>query len=271
MSVNIDAIKAKLEALKNGRSTNSASSNRNKFYKPNGNFTCRIITIPGREDIMREFSWHYNLDEKSFFLCNKRSYPDQNHSCIACDTASQLWKDFEDSGKQNQQFGNLAKKMFATKRFYMPVIIRGQESEGPMIYGFGPKLAQDIYNEVLNPENEGKFLDHEEGFDFNVKFTDKPNSSFKDINGTSAKKPSPLWNDQLFHLYDTKDTDELMEKIFADIPDIDNLFALSDDDAMAQAVNNLVDGLTEQLTTDVNDYEGDNDSDIDAALAKLKS
>ena len=207
MSINIESIKAKLEALSGKGGGKKDGVN---YFKSQEDFSARIIPIPGAEDVMQEFNWHYKLDDKKYFICNKRSF---GTACAACETASMLWQEFEDSDRKNAQFGDLAKRMFATNRYYAPIIVRGQEAKGPMIHSFGPTLAKAIYGEILNPENEGKFLDLDEGYDLNVKFTDKKGSTFKDISATSAKKSSPLVNKALKDHYGLKTSEEVMEKI----------------------------------------------------------
>ena len=67
--------------------------------------------------------------------------------CPICDFASKLWRD----GVENDDstLKNEAKKLFARKRYYSPVLVRGNESEGVKIWAYGKTAYETLLGYVL--------------------------------------------------------------------------------------------------------------------------
>ena len=86
MAINIEQMRAKLEASKNG----GARKNDNTKWKPQqGDQTIRIVpTSDG--DPFKEFHFHYNVGKNPGILCPKKNHGDD---CPICNFASTLWKE----------------------------------------------------------------------------------------------------------------------------------------------------------------------------------
>ena len=121
MAIDIEAMRAKLNASKNG---NKGQTNNTKWRPTQGDQTIRILpTADG--DPFKEFHFHYNVGKNPGIMCPKRNH---GEDWPICDFASKLWKD----GVENDDatLKSEAKKLFVRKRYYSPIIVRGKEKEG---------------------------------------------------------------------------------------------------------------------------------------------
>jgi len=133
--LDLDKIRERLEFHKNQGKGGSKNSN-TKFWKPEeGENTIRVVpTADG--DAFRDFWYHYNLGAKAGYstLCPKRNLDEE---CPICDFASSLWHDHGDDESRKQ-----AKGLFARQRFFVPVLVRGEEDQGVRLYGYGKKTYE---------------------------------------------------------------------------------------------------------------------------------
>jgi hypothetical protein len=109
MAINIEAMRAKLNASKNG---NKPKENNTKWRPSEGDQTIRILpTADG--DPFKEFHFHYNVGKNPGIMCPKRNH---GEDCPICDFASKLWKDGVEN--DNATLKSEAKKLFVRKRYY---------------------------------------------------------------------------------------------------------------------------------------------------------
>ena len=106
MAINIEAMRAKLNASKNG---NKGQSNNTKWRPTQGDQTIRILpTADG--DPFKEFHFHYNVGKNPGIMCPKRNH---GEDCPICDFASQLWR--EGSDQNDEESKKLAKSQCPTR------------------------------------------------------------------------------------------------------------------------------------------------------------
>ena len=140
MALDLNAMRAKLELSRNGGKKQQDST---KWRPEEGDQTIRILpTSDG--DPFKEFHFHYNLGKNPGILCNKRTH---GEDCPICDFASKLWRDGVDNNDDRAK--REAKKMFARKRYYSPILVRGKESEGVKVWAYGKQAYETLLGLVL--------------------------------------------------------------------------------------------------------------------------
>jgi hypothetical protein len=143
MAINIEAMRAKLNASKNG---NKPKENNTKWRPSEGDQTIRILpTADG--DPFKEFHFHYNVGKNPGIMCPKRNH---GEDCPICDFASKLWKDGVEN--DNATLKSEAKKLFVRKRYYSPILVRGKETEGVKIWSYGKTAYETLLGYVLDPD-----------------------------------------------------------------------------------------------------------------------
>jgi len=159
MAIDFSKLKAKLDNLE-GKSKGSKGDN--IFWKPEaGTHMLRILPDSGGDPV-KELHFHYNVD-KGGVLCPKRNFGDK---CPVCDFATAFFREGTPASQEQ------AKKLFVTQRFYAPVIIRGQEERGPVLWSF-PKTAYKSIIEYILDEDYGDVTDPKKGFDLKVTYVNK--------------------------------------------------------------------------------------------------
>jgi hypothetical protein len=270
MSIDVNDIKRKLEALKNNKSISSNSGQGHNYYKPSDGDKIRFILKPGDDDPITEYNWHYPKKGSSF-VCNKRTY---GGDCVICDTASELWNTYVDGGKQNEGLKDAAKKLFASARYYSPVVVRGKESEGVHIYGYGKEVAADFMGTLVDVDYDVSVLDAVNGRDFTVSQTEKGgNSKFKNSTYTSTSikaspKKSPIVPEGVTGLS--------VGELYEQIPDMKHLFREAKPEDMLIVIDEYLSNIMPADSGDDSDGSDDSNaatSDVDevtAAMNKLK-
>jgi hypothetical protein len=198
MAINMEKMRARQVALKNNGNGGS-----NRFWRPqDGEQTIRIV-CSSDGDPFRDYWFHYNVGDQPGFLSPKRNF---GEDCPLDNYVKQLWKEGSEESKR------VAKKLGARQRFFAPVLVRGEESEGVKVWGFGKRTYETLLGLVLNPEY-GDITDPESGTDLVIGYGKPAGASFPETKITPRRKSSPLHKDAARVL-------ELME----DVPDFEEVF-----------------------------------------------
>ena len=212
MSVNLDAIRAKIAEL-NGQRKNSNI----QLWKPGvGKYRVRLVP------------WK-NPTEGSVF-CEKQFYYIGNNRGIVApqqfgkpDPIGELRQKLYSSGKPDDRI--LAKKLQPKMRAYAAVIVRGEESKGVQVWSFGKQIYQKLLNYWLL-EDPIDLLDPNEGFDVMISIMQSPGKQFQDFDVEAARKPSKLSND------------EEQQKTWLDaVPNMDDMYPLKTYDEVEAILN----------------------------------
>ena len=204
MAINIEEMRAKLNASKTGK----RESNSTKWRPTQGDQTIRILpTSDG--DPFKEFHFHYNVGKNPGILCPKKNH---GEDCPICEFASTLWRQGVES--DDNSLKNEAKKLFVRKRYYSPILVRGRETEGVKVWSYGKMAYENLLGYVLDPDY-GDITDPETGTDLVLNY-DVPGTpgSFPKTTLKPRRRPSVLCDDAV------SDCDTLLESI----PDIGSLF-----------------------------------------------
>ena len=178
MAINLDAIRGKLNKLQN---TNSKQAG---LWKPTpGKHTVRILPYKfDPENPFIELYFHYNINNKSYLSPISFGRPDPS-------------VEFAEKLKRmgNKDDYNTGRKMEPKLRTYVPVLVRGEESEGVRFWGFGKTVYQDILGYISDPDY-GDITDPEEGRDIVVDIVSAEDSGTSYPVTTIRVKPkeSPL-------------------------------------------------------------------------------
>jgi hypothetical protein len=255
MGLNIEAMRAKLNASKNGTKPTGKSST---MWRPKaGDQNIRILpTADG--DPFREFHFHYNLGKNPGIYCNKRN---DNSECAICDFASKLWREGVESDDSNLK--NEAKKLFARKRYYSPVLVRGTESEGVKIWAYGKTAYETLLGYVLDPDY-GDITDPQTGTDIKLTYTLASGpGAFPKTALQPRRRPSVLCDDAI------ADCQELLDSV----PKIDNLFDRKSPEEVQELLNNYLssDNSAEASSSETQRYKKQDGSNVDQAFAAFMS
>jgi len=200
MALNLDKMKAKLEAL------SGKDSSKKQFWRPDdGESNIRIVPTPDG-DPFKPFHFHYNVGT-SGFLCPKRNFGDD---CPVCNFANKLWNEGTEESKRQ------AKDLFAKQRFFSPVLVRGEENEGVRIWGYGKMAYEKLLTIVLDPDY-GDITDAEDGNDLKIMYGKPPGASFPRTDIRARPRKTPLCDDAV-------GGDDRCAELLDTIPNFDTLF-----------------------------------------------
>ena len=201
MALNLDLMKQKMSSL-----TGKGDGKKNNFWRPqDGENNIRIVPTADGDPFKEKF-FHYGVGEQSF-LCPKRNFGDP---CPVCDFGNKLWNEGTEESKQ------LAKGMFAKQRFFSPVLVRGEESEGVKVWGYGKLAYQKLLGIVLDPDY-GDITDPEDGNDLKLMYGKQPGASYPTTDIRPRPRKSVLCDDAV-------GGDERCAELLEKVPNLDSVF-----------------------------------------------
>ena len=178
MGINLDAIKSRLNSLKN---TNNRTSN---IWKPDpGETQIRIVPyIHNRENPFIELYFHYNLGKRSILSPASFGRPDP-----VVEFAEKLK---QTGDKEDWVMG---RKLEPKMRIYVPVIVRGQENEGVKFWGFGKQIYEELLAFFVDPDY-GDLSDPKSGRDIvaTVKSPEEAGKTYAETSIRVKPKETPI-------------------------------------------------------------------------------
>jgi hypothetical protein len=155
MGLNLDAIKAKLNQLNNN------NDRRNNLWKPEaGKTRVRIVPYVHRKDNpFLELYFHYDIAKRS--MLSPVSFGN-------ADPVVEFAEKLKKTGDKDDWL--MGRKIEPKMRTYVPVIVRGKESEGVKFWGFGKTIYTELLSIVSDPDY-GDITDLLNGRDIDVEFT----------------------------------------------------------------------------------------------------
>ena len=248
MAINIEAMRAKLNASKNG----GRATNNTKWRPTQGDQTIRILpTADG--DPFKEFHFHYNVGKNPGILCPKKNHGEE---CPICEFASKLWREGVEG--DDATLKNEAKKLFVRKRYYSPIIVRGKEAEGVKVWSYGKQAYEGILGYVLDPDY-GDITDADTGTDIVLNY-DIPGTpgSFPKTTLKPRRRPSVLCDDAI------SDCEALLDSV----PEIGGLFERKTADEIQALLDDFLstDTSSESRSSETTKYNTQSTSDVDKAF-----
>ena len=155
MALDLSAIKAKLNQL------NKQDDKKQTLWKPEtGKTRVRIVPYVHRKDNpFIELYFHYDIAKKS--MLSPISF---GNADPVVEFADKLKK----TGDKDEWI--MGRKIEPKMRTYVPVIVRGKESEGVKFWGFGKQIYTELLSIISDPDY-GDITDLMNGRDIDVEFT----------------------------------------------------------------------------------------------------
>jgi hypothetical protein len=192
-----------------------------KFWRPpDGKSVIRIV--PTKDgDPFRDLHIHYGVGEEQGFLCPNRNF---NQKCAVCDFASKMWK--EAAAANDDASKEIAKGLFASQRYFSPIIVRGEGDPVVKIWSYGKTVYETLVNLALNPEY-GDITDTETGTDITLTYGKAPGKKFPQTMIEPKRASSKLCE---------KFTPDQCKALLNSVPDMDALFERKTPDQVKAAL-----------------------------------
>jgi hypothetical protein len=147
--LNVNEIKAKLQAMQTQNSAQSTGSRKNNFYKPSvGKEVIRVVPSKfNKSNPFSELMFHYGIHK--FPIISPINFGDK-------DPIVEFVAKLREAG--GQENWRLARKLEPKMRVFLPVIVRGQEEEGVKLWGFGKEIYMELLS-MVEDEDIGDFTD----------------------------------------------------------------------------------------------------------------
>lgn len=230
MAFDLEAIRKRVNQLSGIRTTSSV-----QLWKPG----------PGEYKV-RGLPWKNAPDgqpfiEKWFYYIGTNPGILTPHQFGKPDPINDLVRKLYSSGNQDDR--NMARKLQAKMRAYMPVIVRGEESKGVQVWSFGKQIYSKLLGYYLD-EEVGDILDPNEGFDLKVTITKLPGKQFNDTVVDAARKATRL-----------ADADQAKSWLDA-VPNLDDMYSQKSFQEVETILNNWLNAGDSNGSSDDDDSDG---------------
>jgi hypothetical protein len=222
--MDLEAIKRKLNELQ------SQTKRQDVLWKPEpGKQQVRIVPYQHNKDNpFQELYFHYDIGKKSFLSPITYGRPDP---------VVEFTEKLKASGNSDEW--KLGKKLEPKMRCYVPIIIRGKESEGVKFWGFGKTVYTELLGFIADPDY-GDLTDPSNGRDIVVEFT--PSEGGQSYPKTTIRvKPntSPITTEKA-----------IAEKIAMQQPNLSEIFKEPSYDELKQALENWLNPTDDGTTSE---------------------
>lgn len=253
MAIDFEKIKQKVEQLSGKAKKNSVlwSPQNGKEYK------IRILPWPDGNDgtPFKERSFHYNIGQgRSILSLSQFKKPDPIQELI-----TKLRK----GGSASEL--DLAKKLYSKRRYFAPIIIRGEEDQGVKLWSFGKQICDILLQAMIG--DFGDITDIKEGRDITVTSTPKAGSEWNDVKVMPRGVTSELSKDK-------KQAAEWLKSV----PNLDEIYQPMSYEEVDKRLNDFINGTSSSTGTEVRVSPPVNQTsdavepdDIDAVFNKLNS
>ena len=155
MALDINAIRGRLNKLQNTQRKSDS------LWKPTpGKHQVRVVPYKfSPENPFIELFFHYNINNKTYLSPSSFGRPDP-----IVEFAEKLKR------MGDKEDWKAAKKMEPKLRTFVPVLVRGEESEGVKFWGFGKTVYQEILGYIADPDY-GDITDPANGRDITIDYT----------------------------------------------------------------------------------------------------
>lgn len=186
--MDINSIRAKLNSLQTQNSRPSGEARKNVFWKPAvGKQTIRIVpSVYNKSNPFSELFFHYGIDKNPIISPTNWGEKDP-----IVEFAKQLRQ------SKDKESWRLARKLDPKMRVFVPIIVRGEESEGVKLWGFGKEIYMELLS-MVEDEDIGDYTDIISGRDLNLTTVgaDTTGTGFNKTTVRARTKESVLTEDQ---------------------------------------------------------------------------
>ena len=249
MALDKEKMRRKLQELENQENKTGSRKSTGNFWSPSaGDHTIRIVDGPDGDPFF-SFHLHYNLGDqyRGGVLCPKHEFGEK---CPVCEYGTELWRSGEEYARQ------MAKKYFASQRFFSAILIRGEEEEGIKWWGYSKTVYKDLLGLTLNPEYDD-IVDLEKGTDLNITYVpgDRKANTFAKTTIVPSRRDSPLLDDP-----------EKVQALMDSLPKLETLMKRKTPDELAAILGSHLDPTGNTIDPEVQKPSG-----VDEALMELSA
>ena len=150
-----------------------------------------------------------------------------------------------------------AMKLFAKQRFFSPVIVRGQEDQGPRIYGYSKTIYEQLLNILFDPDY-GDITDIMEGNDIRLTYGRTAGRLFPETKIRVRPMKTALLEDT-----------NAIQGLTDGIPDFSTLFDRKSTAEVQELLNQYIIGQDTEDSPNVEKYSQGGDNSIEKSFNEL--
>lgn len=184
--MDINLLRSRLQSLQNPKGAGKGDLPKTLWSPTVGKHAVRILpSAYDKSNPFKELMFHYGIGNKTMIALTNFGEKDP-----IVEFTQGLRKSSE---KDNWQ---LAKKLEPKMRIFVPVIVRGEEDKGVMLWGFGKQIYMELLS-LLEDEDVGDYTDPLQGRDITIETLGKDTTG-KEYNTSTVRvrtKITPLSDD----------------------------------------------------------------------------
>lgn len=191
--INLDLIKKRLGEVNRNGNGGEGGSRKNSFWKPEvGEYRIRIVPyLHNPENPFVEIETYGYLDRGTV---SPKNWGEPDPIDEVMQAIKKKSNDDARNGRPNEDW-KIAGKLRAGIRFNLPIVVRGQENNGVVVWRFGKEIYTMLCNILTDPEY-GDFTDVYQGRDFTVTFAKNQNGNGNVVSSCVPRpKETPLSDD----------------------------------------------------------------------------
>jgi hypothetical protein len=222
--MDLDAIKTKLESLQNQSTTSE------NFWKPDpGKQVVRIVPYKHNKDNpFIELYFHYNLGNKTYLSPVSHGRPDP---------VQEFADKLKSTGDKDEWIQG--KRLEPKMRTFVPVVVRGRETEGVKFWGFGKTVYQELLSVIADPDY-GDITDPVNGRDILIERQTPAEAGNQYGKTTVRVKPNQT---------PITDNKEMLEGVFENQPNLTELYTEPSYDELKEALASYLNPTEEDTNT----------------------
>ena len=238
MGTNLDKMKQRLKSLQ--EATNKTSG----LWRPTGKHQVRIVPYKfNKENPFIELWFHYDLGGKNYL--SPKSFGDPDPIL-----------EFSDKLKAtgDPESYKLSRKLMPKLRTYVPIVVRGEESQGVKFWGFGKNNYEEIM-QIMTDEEYGDIVDPVTGTDLEVSYTspEESGTTYGKINVIAKRTSTKL-----------SDNAALLDKLMNDQKNITDIYKVLTYDELKDALEEWLNSMDDDGGDTVKEEESISVSDIES-------
>jgi hypothetical protein len=192
--MDLNEMRNRLASIQSKSTGKGGNNQKSVFWKPSvGKQVIRVVPNKyNKKNPFTELYFHYGIGKNTMVSPSNWGEKDP-----IIEFAKQL------RGTSDKENWRLAKKLDPKMRVFVPIIVRGEESEGVRLWQFGKELYMDFLN-LADNEDVGDFTDVHEGRDITL------TTVGPEVTGTSYNKTTIMPKVKITALADDKKTIEAL-------------------------------------------------------------
>lgn len=182
--LDFDALSAKLSEL-----TNKSKVSDVLFKPQKGTNIVRAVPLASNPSVpFIEAKFHYNIGGKTYL--SPLTFGED-------DPIEEFGLKLRSGGNLSREEWNETKKFIAKPRTFLPVVVRGKESEGVRFWGFGKTTYVELLS-IMNDEDYGDITDPAMGRDIKIEFTpgEESDTNYPQTKIRISPKQTPITTDK---------------------------------------------------------------------------